>query len=209
MVRTKHASNDSRGDDPIPTELDMEFSGQVRVKDVSDGCSRMEQPSTPSKGRIHKLGKGFSITTIKKGISFSSTEDKGDEGDEEVDSDEEISYCVMDIENLEIPPSIRWQDEEILHGENPIRDEFPMEGDALMHRAYPSQEVTSTQGGPPLWFLEYFGELKEPMVRIKQHQDEIIHTQQRHEEYPDRLRDIYNEQGQQINRLGDLYEKQG
>ncbi|GFS40707.1 hypothetical protein Acr_00g0069960 [Actinidia rufa] len=153
------------------------------------------------------IGKGCSIITIKKGISFSSIEDKGDEGDKEEEGDEGISHRVMDIENLEIPPSIQWQDEETRHGENQIRDEFPMEGEAPMHGAYPSQEGTSPQGGPPAWFLEYFGELKESMVRIEQCLDEIIQTQQRHEQYLDTLGDIYHEQGQQINRLGDLYEK--
>ncbi|GFZ03215.1 hypothetical protein Acr_15g0018230 [Actinidia rufa] len=69
-----------------------------------------------------------------RGISIDSTEEEG-ERDEE---DEGISHCAMDIEeNLEIPPS--------------IRGEFPVEGKVPMHGAYPSEERTSTHGGPPTW----------------------------------------------------------
>ncbi|GFY93076.1 hypothetical protein Acr_08g0014720 [Actinidia rufa] len=62
-----------------------------------------------------------------------------------------------------------------------VEKEYPMCG------AYPSQEGTSSQGGPPAWFLEYFGKLNESMGEIKH-------------------RDFYEKQGETINRLGNLYE---
>ncbi|GFS35026.1 hypothetical protein Acr_00g0037420 [Actinidia rufa] len=96
-----------------------------------------------------------------------------------------------------------------MHGEDPIRDEFPMEGEVPMHGAYPSQEETSTQGEPPTWFLEYFGKLNESLGEIKQRQEEIIQNQVRKEQYIDRLGDIHHELRQQIDRRGDFYEEQG
>ncbi|GFZ03024.1 hypothetical protein Acr_15g0016320 [Actinidia rufa] len=91
MERTKHASNDPRGDDPNPVESKM-----------------------------------------------------GDGADEEEDGDKGMSHREMDIEeNLELPPSIRWQDDET------VDEEVPMQRVSPMHGGHPPQEGTSTQGGPP------------------------------------------------------------
>ncbi|GFY99142.1 hypothetical protein Acr_13g0005430 [Actinidia rufa] len=110
--------------------------------------------------------KGFSITTIKRGISIDSTE------------------------NREHP----------VHGEVPMHDEFPMHGEQ------PSQEGTSAQRGPQVRFLEYFRKLNESIVRIELRQEEIIQTQARQEPFIDRLEDLVEKHGQNIDRLGDSYE---
>ena len=80
--------------------------------------------------------------------------------------------------------------EEVHEGGN-IGGEYPM------HGAYPSQEGTLSQEEPPVWFLEYFKKINEPLGKIKQQQAEIIQTQKRHEEYMDRLGDLFHEQGKQ------------
>ena len=80
-------------------------------------------------------------------------------------------------ENLEIPPleetnidpsaqvpQLQLQEQETLHGEKHMHDTFPM------HGGHPSQEGISYRGGPPSWFLEYFGKLNETMVRIEKRQ---------------------------------------
>ncbi|GFZ18468.1 hypothetical protein Acr_27g0002070 [Actinidia rufa] len=56
---------------------------------------------------------------------------------------------------------------------------------------YSTQEGTSTQEGPPAWFIEYFRDLKDSLGRIEQRQEEIIQTQAKHGEYIDRLGDFY------------------
>ncbi|GFZ09938.1 hypothetical protein Acr_21g0005370 [Actinidia rufa] len=120
------------------------------------------------------ISKGFSITTIKRGISVDNTEDEDEE-------DEGASRRAMEVEEtIDSPPSIQWRDEEIMHEEVPMQREPPMDEEAHMQGEFPmhgehlSQEGTSTQGGPPVWFLE--------------------------------LGNFYENQGQNIDRLGDLYE---
>ena len=80
-----------------------------------------------------------------------------------------------------------------------------MEEEVPMHRAYPTQEGTSSQGGLPTWVLD----LQESPLEIKQQQVEIIQTQRRHEEYMDRLGDLFYEQGKQHEKHGDYIEKLG
>ncbi|GFS38866.1 hypothetical protein Acr_00g0059940 [Actinidia rufa] len=171
--------------------------------------------------RNQYISKGFSITTIKRGISVDSNE--GEDGKEE---DAGTSHHAMEIEgNIEVPPQteetyvdpgaqdlqLQLQEQETKHGKDPIHDEFPIHEESPMHGGHPSHEGTSSQGGPPawFWFLEYFGKLNELLVRIEQRQEEIIQNQVRQEQYIDRLGDLCYEQGQQIDRLRDFYEKQG
>ena len=70
---------------------------------------------------------------------------------------------------------------------------------------YPSQEGTSSQGGPPAWVLD----MQASLMEFKQQQAEIIQNQRWQKEYMDRLGDTYHELSQQVNRLGDIYEDQG
>ena len=49
-----------------------------------------------------------------------------------------------------------------MHRKVPMQVEYPM------HRGHPSQEGTSSQGGHPAWFLEYFKRLNESMERMEQ-----------------------------------------
>ncbi|GFY96624.1 hypothetical protein Acr_11g0009300 [Actinidia rufa] len=118
--------------------------------------------------------------------------------EEEVDVD--TSAHAMEVEEyVEVPPivdpnaqipQIQWQDEENVHEKEHIHVEVSMEGEHPMHGAYPSQEGTSFQGEPPPWFLEYFNELKEPLGEIKQRQEEIIQTQNMHEQHTQQLAEI-------------------
>ncbi|GFS40358.1 hypothetical protein Acr_00g0068090 [Actinidia rufa] len=108
---------------------------------------------------------------IKRGISINSIKDEGQEDD----GDEGTSHHTMEVEgNLEIPSSIQWQDDKAIHEEVPMQREYqmhekaPMQREFPMHGRHPSQEGTSSQGGPPAWFLDYFGKLNESLVRIVQ-----------------------------------------
>ncbi|GFY93171.1 hypothetical protein Acr_08g0015670 [Actinidia rufa] len=132
--------------------------------------------------RNHSLSKGFSMNTIKKGVSFSSSEEERDE----VERDEGIGHQHMEVEDLEIPPHVDpnfeipqlpWRDDNTVHEEEPIHEATPMEEEVLMHRAYPTQEGTSSQEGyrPGLGDLFY--------EQGKQHE--------KHGEYIDRLWDYY------------------
>ena len=86
----------------------------------------------------------------------------------------------MKIEgNLEIPPpqikethmfeepnaQIFQVEQDAVHGEEHMHDEYPTHGEVPMHGGHPSHEETSSQRGPPTWFLEYIGKLNEKMKK--------------------------------------------
>ena len=77
-----------------------------------------------------------------------------------------------------------------------------MDTDHPSYGKYPTQEGTSTQGGPPAWFLEYFGRLDESLGEIKQQQVKIIQTQRCHEDYMDRLGALIMSLGNKLIGLG-------
>ena len=89
-----------------------------------------------------------------------------------------------------------------MHEEPIMHEEFPM------HGGHPSHEGTSSQGGPPIWCFYYFGKLNESMVRIKKCQEQIIQTQEKHEEYIDRLGDFYENLSEQQNVFNQQYTNQ-
>ena len=90
----------------------------------------------------------------------------------------------MEIEgNFEIPPpqiektdmfedpntQIFQVEQDTVHEEEHMHNEYPTRGEVLMHGRHPLQVGASSQGGPLEWFLEYFGKLNELMVRIEHH----------------------------------------
>ena len=82
-----------------------------------------------------------------------------------------------------------------MHGKDPMQEEF------FMHEGYPSQEGTSSQGGPSAWFLNYFGKLNEIMERMQQCQEEnakqLGKILQNQEKYIDRLENFYENLNEQ------------
>ena len=106
------------------------------------------------RGQINQgIRKFFSMNTIKKGISFSE-----EEREENVRDDGISRQCMEEDEILEVLPHVdpnfelpqlQWRDKENIYAKEPIHVEIPMEEEHLMHGAYPSQEGTSSQGGPP------------------------------------------------------------
>ncbi|GFY90989.1 hypothetical protein Acr_07g0011850 [Actinidia rufa] len=142
-------------------------------------------------------------------------EDEGDEG---------ASHHAMEVEeNLEVPlnqteetyvdPSaqnlqLHWQSEETMHGEDPMHEKVLMQGKYPMHGGHPSQEGTSSQGGPPAWFLEYFGKMNKTTEKIEQRQEEIFQKQEKQGKYIDRLGDLYKNLYKQQTAFNQQYSNQ-
>ena len=67
-----------------------------------------------------------------------------------------------------------------------------------VHEGYPLHEETLSQGGPPAWFLDYFGKINETIEWMEKCQEEhgkeleqILQSQEKQEKYIDSLRDFY------------------
>ncbi|GFY87606.1 hypothetical protein Acr_05g0012450 [Actinidia rufa] len=220
MVRTKHASNDPRGNDPNPAKAEMVFKpwmfktmeiqrtwlpefkdrliimGQRFEKsfhlkyyqkmlalmhvyiayNIISKAGHYNQVTTMDAFIIYKAAmdkplnlnyivlkemddvrnhsnRALSIVALlTKGYKIDSTEDEGKEDE----ADKGTSRLCDEIEeNLDIPSSIQWRDEETMHvevplqRESPMHEEAPVQGEILMYGGHPSQEGTSSQGGPP------------------------------------------------------------
>ncbi|GFY88909.1 hypothetical protein Acr_06g0008490 [Actinidia rufa] len=130
MVRTKHASNYLRGDDPNPADLEMIFKPQLfKTLEVQRTwhIEFMDRQIITRPKSIHKQ-RVFN-NHVKRGISIDSTKDE----DEEDEGDEGMSRRAMEVEeNPEIPPPTQWQDEETMHEEVPLQRESPMHEEAPM-----------------------------------------------------------------------------
>ncbi|GFZ02552.1 hypothetical protein Acr_15g0011600 [Actinidia rufa] len=126
------------------------------------------------------------MNTIKKGrknLGLSDKEREEDRGDEDTQ-----------IEGVQGDLNVQGQEQDLgneeEHDHEGVHEEVHAAKEPPTHGAFPTQEGTSTQGGLPAWFLEYFGELNS-LGRIEQRQNEIIQTQAKHGEYIDRLGDFY------------------
>ena len=93
------------------------------------------------------------MNTIKNGISFrASEEEREEDGRDEgtnrqhMEEDENIEVPPIVDPNLQIP-QLKWRDEETIHEEESIH----------------LQKGTSSHGGPPAWFLEYFEKMDESL----------------------------------------------
>ncbi|GFY98755.1 hypothetical protein Acr_13g0001560 [Actinidia rufa] len=144
----------------------------------------------PSQG----LAKGFSKNTVKKGKSLGFDEGEGeDKGGNEGNNDMEIDLTIVPFEGIPEDPHVQEQEqgERSDDEHDGIHEGIRVDTEFTSHEKHPTQGETSTQEGPPAWFLKYFGELKDSLGRIEQRQEEIIQTQIKHGEYIDRLGDFY------------------
>ncbi|XP_057488693.1 uncharacterized protein LOC130774654 [Actinidia eriantha] len=144
----------------------------------------------PSQG----LPQGFSKNTVKKGKSLGFDEGEGeDKGGNEGNNDMEIDLTIVPFEGIPEDPHVQEQEqgERSDDEHDGIHEGIRVDTEFTSHEKHPTQGETSTQEGPPAWFFKYFGELKDSLGRIEQHQEEIIQTQIKHGEYIDRLGDFY------------------
>ncbi|GFS29173.1 hypothetical protein Acr_00g0005660 [Actinidia rufa] len=157
--------------------------------------------------RYQYISKGFSITTINRGISVDSTREE--------EGDEETSHHSLEVEgNLEVPPphteetyeettqnfQLKWKNEETMHEGVPMKEKY------RIHGGHPLQEETSSQGWPPPWFLKYFEKLNEIIEHMEKYQEEhakqleqVLQNQERQEKYIDRLGNLYENLYEQQN----------
>ncbi|GFZ06816.1 hypothetical protein Acr_18g0009860 [Actinidia rufa] len=194
------------------------------------------------------IDNGFSKGTVKKAKNL-GLEEVQREGDR-MDMDIEGNLAIGSIEggtdvgyetdpiNLkqeqhagyEMDPIDIEQEQPTGYGTDTLDDNihrgFTTEATYPTHRANRTQEELSTQedplhqGGPPAWFLEYFGKLGQSLGEIKLQQAEIIHNQNRQQEHMgrlesafygiredvDRLRNRFVEQGSKIDKVGNACE---
>ncbi|GFS36392.1 hypothetical protein Acr_00g0045710 [Actinidia rufa] len=118
----------------------------------------------------------------------------------------------MDLVNLE-------QEQNMGYGTDTLDDDvhrgFTTEATYPTHRANPTQEGQFTQedplhqGGPPAWFLEYFGKLDQSLGEIKLQQVKIIHNQNRQQEHMGRLESAFYGIREDVDRLRKPFVEQG
>ncbi|GFS44404.1 hypothetical protein Acr_00g0090140 [Actinidia rufa] len=94
----------------------------------------------------------FSLNMIKKGISFSSSEEETEiEGTNVHDMEVEENFEIppLQIEGAYVDPNAQKQEQDVVHEEEHVHEGVHVEEEYPTHGAYPSQEGTSSQGGPP------------------------------------------------------------
>ncbi|GFS42950.1 hypothetical protein Acr_00g0082760 [Actinidia rufa] len=224
MVRTKHASNDLRGgsnsEEPERTfnrrwfkswNFEQKWSSEFKERHIISG----HDPSVD-------INKGFFEGTVKKAKNLGLEEVQREEDRMDMDTEGNVTIGFIegatdagyetDLVNLE-------QEQNMSYGMDTLDDDvhrgFTTGATYPTHRANPTQEELSTQedplhqGGPPAWFLEYFGKLDQSLGEIKLQQAEIIHNQNCQQEHMGRLESAFYGIREDVNRLTNLFVEQG